>query len=145
MKSKLHKKLQEIVRDYYKGKEGWIAIVEESIRGKKVDVLAQEIKSKYTVANEIQVSYKHFLENIMLDLKANCDEVRIISADPKVLEQMEEKASKKLDRNFLVRVRFQLIQEFIPIKTIESISNTAEFNTEDNPETNAEENGSVVH
>ena len=114
MKSDSHKKLQEIVRDYYRQK-GWIAIIEGFVRGKKIDVLSQNIKTKYTIANEIQLSAQHFLENIRLDFnKAGCDEVKIICADKTVLEKIRKKTSQELNKELLERTKFQLIEEFIP-------------------------------
>ncbi len=113
MKSDTHKNLQEIIGDHYRTK-GWIAITEQCINGKKIDVLAQDIKTKRIIANEVQLASKHFIENILLDFKAGCNEVRIISANKTVLEEMKQKASKKLDKNLLGKIKFQLIEEFIP-------------------------------
>jgi hypothetical protein len=113
MKSEIHKKLQERVRNYYREK-GYVAVIEHCVKGKKIDVLAQHIKSKRTIANEIQLSSKHFLENIMLDFKIGCDEVKIITTDKRVLNQIKERASKKLDKSLLKRTKFQLIEEFVP-------------------------------
>lgn len=113
MKSDTHKNLQEIIGDHYRTK-GWIAITEQCINGKKIDVLAQDIKTKHIIANEVQLASKHFIENILLDFKAGCNEVRIISANKTVLEEMKQKASKKLDKNLLGKIKFQLIEEFIP-------------------------------
>ena len=117
MKSNSHKRLQEIVRDYYRQK-GWIAIIEGFVKGKKIDVLSQNIKTKYTIANEIQLSPQHFLENIRLDFKAGCDEVKIICIDKTVLERIRKKTFQELNKELLEKIRFQLIEKFIAPKTI---------------------------
>ena len=136
MKSNVHKESQEIVKTYYRQK-GWIAIIEHYIAGKKIDVLSQEIKTKYTIANEIQISPEHSLENIDLDFRAGCDEVIIICIDQKVLEQIKKKTSQNLTKDFLEKTKFQLIDEFIPLKNNNKIKqNKAEFNTEFNVEQN---------
>ena len=116
MKSDSHKKLQEIVRDYYR-QQGQIALIEEFVRGKKIDVLSQNVKNKYTIANEIQLSPQHFLENIRLDFRAGCDEVKIICADKTVLEKIRKKTSQELGKELLEKIKFQLIEEFISPKT----------------------------
>ena len=116
MKSDSHKKLQKIVRDYYR-QQGWIAIIEAFVRGKKIDVLSQNVKTKYTIANEIQLSPQHFLENIHLDVRAGCDEVKIICIDKTVLEKIRKKTFQALDEKLLEKIKFQLIEEFISPKT----------------------------
>lgn len=138
MKSDTHKQLQEIVRDYYR-KKGWIAIIEHYVEGKKIDVLAQDIKSKYTIANEIQLSPKHFIENVLLDSKTGCDEISIISNDKTILEQMK-KASKTLDASLLQNIKFHLIEEFIPHQLTTENNNNIRNKAELNPELNAEQN-----
>lgn len=113
MKSNEHKESQKAIRDYYIG-IGWIAFIEHYIRGKKIDVLAQDIKTKRTVANEIQLTARHFLENIHLDFKVGCDEVIIICTDNTTLEEVKRKAHISLDKILLGKTRFQLMQDFIP-------------------------------
>lgn len=113
MKSDVHIKAQEAVRDYYQNK-GFIAIIEYCVSGKKVDVLAQRIRSKYTIANEIQLTPEHTIENIELDFSIGCNEVVIISPDKTVLERIREKTSKRLSQYLIGKVRFQLIEDFIP-------------------------------
>lgn len=136
MKSNTHKESQEIVKTFYR-KKGWIAITEHFIRGKKIDILSQEVKTKYTIANEIQLTPKHTLENIDLDFRAGCDEVIIISIDQKVLEQIKKKTFQELSEELLKKIKFQLINEFIPLKNNNKIKqNKAEFNTEFNVEQN---------
>lgn len=115
MKSDSHKRLQERVRDYYR-QQGWIALIEEFVSGKKIDVLSQNVKTKYTIANEIQLSPQHFLENIRLDFRAGCDEVKIICIDKTVLERIRKKTFQELDEELLKKIKFQLIEEFIPLK-----------------------------
>ena len=142
MKSDKHKNSQGTVRDYYREK-GFISIIEYYINGKKIDVLAQDIKTKYAIANEIQLSPKHFIENILLDFKAGCDEVRIITLDNNTLIQIKEKASSEIDKSLLGRIRFQHIEEFIPHlcnKNNKQYWNTREFNTEFKLEDNVEQN-----
>ena len=116
MKSNSHKRLQEIVRDYYRQK-GWISIIEGFVKGKKIDVLSQNIKTKYTIANEIQLSPQHFLENIRLDFRAGCDEVKIICIDKMVLERIRKKTFQELNKELLEKTKFQFIEEFITPKT----------------------------
>lgn len=119
MRSNLHRQLQEAVKDYYQQK-GWIAIVEHYVKGKKIDVLAQN-SEKFTIANEIQLTPKHCVENIKLDFKAGCNEVHIISPDKKILEQQIKRASQKLNKNILSKVKFIPATEFIPyIKIIKT-------------------------
>lgn len=113
MKSTLHKNLQESVRQYYSNK-GYITAIEHYALGKKIDVLAQDIRTKHTIANEIQLTVTHFLENIILDFKAGCNEVRIIAVDRKILEEIRTRANKELDKTLLKNVEFHLIGEFIP-------------------------------
>ncbi|MEE9615048.1 MAG: hypothetical protein V3W31_08920 [Thermodesulfobacteriota bacterium] len=113
MRSNAHNKLQDIIKERYQA-AGWIAIKEHYINGKKIDVLAQNIETKYTIANEVQLALKHYKENILLDLEVGCDEVRIISISKKVSEQIENKALRELDEELLKKVRFLTIEEFIP-------------------------------
>lgn len=113
MKSINHKEAQKTVRDYYLSL-GCIAIIEHYINGKKIDVLVQDIRTKHTLANEIQLTSKHFLENIQLDFKAGCNEVTIICVDYSILEEIKRKAKTSLDKNLLNKTRFQHIEEFIP-------------------------------
>lgn len=138
MRSDIHNELQDSVEDFYK-KKGWIAIKEHCINGKKVDVLAQDIKTKYTIANEIQLSPKHALENILLDFRAGCNEVRIISISKAVSRHIEAKVSRELDKGLLKKTKFYVGEEFIPHLDNNKIQqNKAEFNAENNPEGNPE-------
>ena len=129
MRSDTHNKSEDIVKDDYQ-KNGWIAIKEHYVNGKSIDVLAQHKKTKYTIANEIQLTTKHYRENILLDFNAGCDEVRVISINKKVSDQIEKKALKELDKNLLKKVRFQIIDEFIPHLNNKIKTNKAEFNAE---------------
>ena len=113
MKSSSHKNLQEAIKNYHREK-GHIAIIEHYIMGKKIDVLVQDIKTKHTIAYEIQLTYKHFRENILLDFKTGCDEVRIICIDNTTLEQIKRRASSVIDKTLLDKTRFQHIGDFIP-------------------------------
>ncbi len=135
MKSDSHKKLQEIVRDFYR-QQGQIAIIEAFVRGKKIDILSQNIKTKYTIANEIQLSPQHFLENIRLDFRVGCDEVKIICADKTVLEKIRKKTFQELNKELLGKTKFQLIEEFIPLETIRAEENPKQEGGEDNGKTN---------
>lgn len=113
MKSAKHKTLQRTVSSYYK-RIGWLSTIEHYIKGKKVDVLAQDIKTKYIIANEIELTPRHCLENITMDLKVGCNEVVIICENPAVLEGIKKKARINLDKDIFNKVSFQLINEFIP-------------------------------
>ena len=113
MRSDAHNELQDIVKDHFQAK-GWIAIKEHCVNGKKIDVLAQDKRTKYTIANEIQLTPKHYKENILLDLKAGCDEVRIISINLKVSDQIQRRAYGELNKTVLEKVKFQSKEEFIP-------------------------------
>ena len=140
MKSSKHKTAQRIVSSHYR-KSGCISTVEHYIKGKKIDVLAQNIKTKYIIANEIELTPRHCLENIKIDLGVGCNEVVIICEDPAVLEAIRRKARKSLVKNILSKVSFRLIDEFIPHLNsgINSSSrNMREFNTETNAENNPE-------
>ena len=140
MKSARHKTSQKIVNRCYK-RRGWLSTIEHYIKGKKIDVLAQNIKTKYIIANEIELTPRHCLENIKIDLGVGCNEVVIICEDPTVLEAIRRKARKSLVKNILSKVSFRLIDEFIPHLNsgINSRSrNMREFNTETNAENNPE-------
>ncbi len=113
MKSDNHKNMQETIKNQYISK-GYIAVIEHYINGKKIDVLVQDIKTKHSMAYEIQLSSQHCIENIHLDFKAGCDEVIIVSDNENELQKMREAASRNLDKNTLSKVKFQLMQEFIP-------------------------------
>ena len=113
MKSARHKELQEIINGYYR-KAGWISAKEHCVKGKKIDVLAQNIKTKYIIANEVELTPRHCLENIKLDIKAGCNEVVIICENSDTLEAIKQKAQINLDKNILVKVKFRHIKEFIP-------------------------------
>ena len=113
MRSDAHNELQDDIKDYFQS-IGWIAIKEHCINGKKVDVLAQNIKTRYTIANEVQMTVKHALENIIRDLKVGCDEVRIISINQKISDRIERKALRELNKSLLKKVNFQIKEYFIP-------------------------------
>jgi hypothetical protein len=138
MRSELHNKVQDSVVVFYR-KRGWVALKEHYMQGKKIDVLVQHMKTKYTIANEVQLSPRHFLENIILDLRAGCDEVRIISIDTNVSQKITELAQKRLCGHLLKRVRFQTADEFNLHLNNNNLVHNAEFNEEDNPEDNPEE------
>ena len=137
MKSARHKELQTIIKNYYKGL-GWLSIEEHSIKGKRIDVLAQNINTKHVIANEIELSPKHCLENITIDLRVGCNEVIIICESRKTLEGIKQKATANLGRNILSKVSFRLISEFIPLINNIKQKNTGEFNAEVNQENNLE-------
>ncbi|MHC4293306.1 MAG: hypothetical protein ACYSTX_03350 [Planctomycetota bacterium] len=130
MRSDAHNELQDQIRDYYISM-GWIAIKEHCLRGKKIDVLAQELVSKRTIANEIELSPRHAVENIIKDLDAGCNEVRVFAISPSVLGQIQNKAKKSLDREILLKVTFYLAEDIIPLKQQKHIQNKAEFNPEE--------------
>ncbi len=113
MRSDKHNKIQDSIKKYY-ADMGWIAIKEHFIKGKKIDVLAQNISTKYTVANEVQLSLKHSLENIVLDLKVGCDEVKIISTNIELSKKIENKIRSQLSKSILEKVNFHIADEFIP-------------------------------
>ena len=113
MKSIKHRQLQELVKNYYK-ELGWFATEEHSVNGKRKDVLAQNIKTKYAVANEIELSPRHCLENIRRDFKVGCNEVIIICENKTTLKEIKKKTKIYLDEYLLSKVRFRLINELIP-------------------------------
>lgn len=113
MRSDLHNELQDIIKERYQAK-GWIAIKEHFVNDKKIDVLAQNKKTKYTIANEVQLGTKHYKENILLDFRAGCDEVWTISVNKKVSDRIKKKAVQELDKTLLGKTRFLTIKEFIP-------------------------------
>jgi hypothetical protein len=140
MKSARHKELQEIVNGYYR-KAGWISAIEHCVKGKKIDVLAQNIKTKYIIANEIELTSRHCIENIRLDLRAGCNEVAVICENRETLEVIRQKAKTHLEKSVLYKVSFRLITEFIPhthIRNNNKQKNMGEFNTETNTEINPE-------
>jgi hypothetical protein len=113
MKSARHKELQEIISGYYK-RAGWVSIIEHHIGGKKIDILAQNVATKYIIAIEVELTPRHCLENIRLDLKAGCNEVVIVCENSETLEAIRQKAQTNMDKNTLTKVKFRLIKEFIP-------------------------------
>jgi hypothetical protein len=113
VKSARHKELQQIISGYYR-RAGWVSIIEHHIGGKKIDVLAQNVATKYIVANEVELTPRHSIENIKLDLKAGCNEVVIVCESSETLEAIRQKAQTNLDKNTLAKVKFRLIREFIP-------------------------------
>ena len=113
MKSLRHKELQEVINSYYK-KAGWISTIEHYVNGKKIDVLAQNIKTKHIIANEIELTSRHCIENIRLDLTAGCNEVVVICENSETLDAVKQKVKSYLEKNMLDRVSFRLIREFIP-------------------------------
>lgn len=116
MKSDAHKRAQEIIRDYYLSKTGWVIFTEHFVNGKKrVDVLAQEIKTKRTIGLEIQTSFKHTLENIRLDLGVcGCHEVVIVCLDIATLKEVRRRTMAGLDKNLIGKVKFHLLEQYIP-------------------------------
>jgi len=140
MKSARHKKSQKIVNKCYK-RRGWLSTIEHYLKGKKIDVLAQNIKTKYIIANEIELTPRHCLENIKMDLKVGCNEVVIICENSAVLEAVKKKARTNLDNDIFNMVSFKLINEFIPTLHGGIKQNSRymrEFNTEINLESNLE-------
>jgi len=113
MLSEEHNLVQDFIKEQFQAR-GWIAIKEHYIRGKKVDVLAQNKVTRFTVACEVQCTTKHYKENILLDFRAGCDEVWIISIFQKLSGHIEKKAHKELDASTLRKVRFLSVNEFIP-------------------------------
>ncbi len=113
MRSDAHNELQDAIKGHFQAR-GWIAIKEHCIDGKKIDVLVQNMKTRYTIANEVQLTVKHALENIIRDLKVGCDEVRIISINQKISDRIERRVHRELNRNQLQKVRFQVKEDFIP-------------------------------
>ena len=113
MKSAKHRAFQRLVSSYFK-RLGWFATIEHWLKGKKIDVLAQDMKTKFIIANEIELTPRHCLTNIERDLEVGCNGVAIICAKASVLEAVKRKAKANLSRDILNKVRFQLITEFIP-------------------------------
>jgi len=113
VRSDAHNELQDVIKDHFQA-IGWIAIKEHCIDGKKIDVLAQNIKTRHTIANEVQLTVKHALENIIRDLNVGCDEVRIISINQKVSDRIARRAHRELDKELLKKVLFQVKEDFIP-------------------------------
>ena len=143
MRSETHNLLQDSVKKYYM-EMGMIAIKEHCVKGKKIDVLVQDIKTKFTIANEIQMGFKHAIENILLDLEVGCDEVRIISVSKRVSEHIKERALKELGEDLLKKVKFHVADELFPHLKIKEIKkNKAEFNPEIYPEENNQEGGEI--
>ena len=116
MRSDAHNALQDWLIELYRAR-GLIAIKEYYMNGKKIDVLSQDILSRHTVANEIEFSPKHAVENIVRDLQAGCDQVRVFAVNTSVLTQIQNKAMRVLDNETLSKVAFYLIDDFFPIKT----------------------------
>jgi hypothetical protein len=87
---------------------------EYDVKGKQIDVLAQDIKTKYIIANEVELSARHCLENIKRDLKVGCNEVVIICEDGTTLETIKQKTRLNLDKNMLCKVRYRIIRDFVP-------------------------------
>lgn len=113
MRSDAHNHMQDIIRNRYM-EMSWIAIKEHCVKGKKIDVLAQNRATRYTIANEVQLTTKHYKENILKDFWVGCDEVRIISISKKVSDRIEKKAHEELSEALLSKVKFLTIEDFIP-------------------------------
>jgi hypothetical protein len=126
MKSTRHKNSQKLVSRYFR-RIGWLATIEHFLKGKKIDVLAQDVKTKFIIANEIELTPRHCLTNIARDLEVGCNRVAIICEKPSVLEAIRRKAKANLSRDVLNKVRFQLITEFIPPFNSGIYSATSEY------------------
>jgi hypothetical protein len=113
MRSNIHNKIQDTIKERSQAK-GWIAIKEHYVNGKKIDVLLQNIRTRHTIAAEVQLTYRHTLENVFLDFRAGCDEVWIISINKKISDRIERKARVELNSSVLEKVRFLIMEEFIP-------------------------------
>jgi hypothetical protein len=118
MKSAKHRTFQRLVSSYFK-RIGWLATIEHCLNGKKIDVLAQNMETKFIIANEIELTPRHCLTNIERDLEVGCNGVAIICPKLSVLEAIKRKAKTSLSRDILNKVRFQLITEFIPSSNTE--------------------------
>lgn len=105
-----HQNLQQRLARHFMA-EGKLAVVEAFI-GKNVDILVYD--STKTIAVEIQVTPQHSLENIKADLRLGCNEVWIISTSIKVLNTIKNKVQPHLNDTLRNRVRFYLIEDFIP-------------------------------
>ncbi len=126
MKSSTHNRDQDSIIEHART-EDWIAIKEHYLNGKKIDVLLQNKRTRHTIAAEVQVTYNHGVENIILDLMAGCDEVWIISTNKKVSDRIERRAHRELDINILGKARFLVINEFIPNLKQQQIGHKAEL------------------
>ena len=113
MRSKVHNDIQDSIKEQSQT-EGWIAIKEHFVKGKKIDVLLQNIRTRQTIAAEVQMTYRHALENIVFDLGVGCGEVWIISKNKKVSDRIERRAGTELNLSILEKVRFLVMEDFIP-------------------------------
>lgn len=113
MRGKAHNDIQDSIKEQSQA-EDWIAIKEHFVKGKKIDVLLQNMCTRKTIAAEVQMTYRHALENVVLDLGVGCDEVWIISINKKVSDRIERRAGTELNSSVLEKVSFLTTEEFIP-------------------------------
>ena len=116
MRSDIHNRLQDQLIIYYRSL-GHIAMKEYFINGKKIDVLNWDGSNKLIIGNEIELSPKHGVDNIIRDLQAGCDEVRVFALNPTVLTQIKNNALRALDSETLSKVDFYLIKDFFQLNT----------------------------
>ncbi len=113
MRSEIHNDIQDSIKAQAQVAD-WIAIKEHYIKGKKIDVLLQSKRTRHTIAAEVQLTERHAVENIILDLSVGCDKVWIISINKKISNRIERRASRKLNMFVLEKVRFLVLDDFIP-------------------------------
>lgn len=119
-----HRQAQIIIRDYYKGM-GKIAIVEGFVSGKHIDVLVQDLSKGKTIAVEYQTGTANALRNIFIDSQI-CDEVIVISSSQLVLNSIRGKAEKAFSAVQCDRMKFRLLNEFVPHERKKTTTNMAE-------------------
>ena len=113
MRGKAHNNIQDSIKEHSQA-AGWIAIKEHFVNGKKIDVLLQNLQTRMTIAIEVQTTERHALINIVSDLGVGCNEVWNISINKKVSDRIEGRAGKELNSNILEKVRFLVMEDFIP-------------------------------
>lgn len=110
---KEHRKYQSLIREYFVDL-GKIALVEAYINGKNIDVFVQDIKTKKSIAVEIQLnkSPKLAFENIKKDFKAGCDEILLIFKKLADLRAVKKSIFKEIGKETIKKIKFRLIDDF---------------------------------
>jgi hypothetical protein len=106
----LHQFFQKKVAIFF-NKKGYKTIIEPNIRGANTDVLLIG-KAGLRIAVEVALSEHGQLKNIQRDLK-DFDRVIMAVERQTILEKIEKEAKKNLSPDFLKRVTFRLLKDFL--------------------------------
>ena len=119
-----HREAQTSIKDYYK-RMGKIAIIEGFLQGKHIDILVYDLQTKKRIAIEYQTGKANALRNIFIDSQL-CHEVIIVSSKQHVLNRIKAEAEKTFSSEQCNRLKFHLLDDFVPHKRKETTTNIAE-------------------